>query len=130
MPPLCCLSALVIEELLNLLSYGGHDSAIEEGIKTRKQERSYYYCDKDLDAGINVTFRFYVFNCILGTVGEVCSLVLDDIKNLFHIIFPRTFFIFIRWLLYRLTLIVKEILDFLGNGGHDGSVEECVETGE
>lgn len=34
MPPLCCLSALVIEELLNLLSYGGHDGGVKECVET------------------------------------------------------------------------------------------------
>lgn len=38
MPPRMVLSALVIEELLDLLSHGGHDGGVEERIETCEQE--------------------------------------------------------------------------------------------
>lgn len=59
MPPRMVLSALVIEELLDLLSHSGHDCRVEERIETCEQECADDDCDEDLDAGVDVAFSSY-----------------------------------------------------------------------
>lgn len=77
MPPRMVLSALVNEELLNLLSHSGHDGGVEERIETCEQESTDDNGDEDLDAGIDVAFGLHVLDCGLGADGHFGCLVLD-----------------------------------------------------
>ena len=84
MPPRMVLSALVIEELLDLLSHSGHDGGVEERIETCEQECADDDGDEDLNAGIDVAFSSYVLDCGLGTDGHFGCLVLDISEKLLH----------------------------------------------
>jgi len=84
MPPRSSSSALVIEELLDLLSHSGHDCRVEERIETCEQECTDDDCDEDLDAGVDVAFSSYVLDCGLGTDGHFGCLVLDISEKLLH----------------------------------------------
>ena len=84
MPPRSSLSALVIEELLDLLSHSGHDGRVEERIETCEQECADDDCDEDLDAGVDVAFSSYVLDCGLGTDCHFGCLGLNVGEKLFH----------------------------------------------
>ena len=84
MPPRSSSSALVIEELLDLLSHSGHDGGVEERIETCEQECADDHSDKDLDAGVNVAFAAGIGNGGLGADCESVELVGDGVDDLFH----------------------------------------------
>ena len=84
MPPRMVLSALEVEELLNLLSHGRHDGGVEERIETCEQECADNDGDEDLDAGVDVAFSLYVFDCGLGTNCHFGCLGLNVGEKLFH----------------------------------------------
>ena len=127
MPPRDRLSALKIEKFCDLLSHGGHNSGVEECVETGKQERTDYNGDQNLDTGVHVTFGFFVLDGALSANSEFIYFVLNVGQKLFHKLIPRSFLIL---LFYRLALEVEEFLDLLRYGGHNGGVEERIETGK
>ena len=84
MPPRSSLSALEVEELLDLLRYGGHDGGVEERIETCEQESTDDNGDEDLNAGVDVAFSSYVLDCGLGADCHFSCLVLDISEKLLH----------------------------------------------
>ena len=76
--------ALEVEEILDLLSHGGHDGGVEERIETCEQECADDDCDEDLDAGIDVAFGLHVLDCGLGTDCHFGCLGLNVGEKLFH----------------------------------------------
>jgi len=76
--------ALEVEQLLDLLSHGGHDGGVEERIETCEQECADDNGDEDLDAGVDVAFSSYVLDCGLGTNGHFGCLGLNVGEKLFH----------------------------------------------
>ena len=84
MPPRSSSSALVIEELLDLLSHSGHDGGVEERIETCEQECADDNGDEDLNAGIDVAFSLHVLDCGLGADCHFGCLVLDISEKLLH----------------------------------------------
>jgi len=84
MPPPCSLSALEVEKILDLLSHGGHDGGVEECVEAAEQESADNHGDEDLNAGIDVAFCLYVFDCGLGTDCHFGCLGLKIGEKLFH----------------------------------------------
>ena len=84
MPPRVVLSALEVEEPLDLLSHGGHDGGVEERVETGEQECADDDCDEDLDAGVDVAFSLYVLDSGLCTDCHFGCLVLNGVEKLLH----------------------------------------------
>ena len=85
------LSALVVEEVSDLLGYSGHDGGVEKGVETREEQRADDNGNEDLDAGVDVAF------CLLGFEGGLCldSEGVDAILNLGeHVFVPYLTFLF------------------------------------
>ncbi len=84
MPPRSSLSALEVEEFLDLLRYGGHDGGVEECIETCKQECADYDGNEDLHSGVDVAFSSYVLDSGLGADRHSDYLGLKIGEKLFH----------------------------------------------
>jgi hypothetical protein len=76
--------ALEVEEILDLLSHGGHDGGVEESVQTAEQESTDHDGDQNLDTGIDVTFGTDVVDGTLSTDGEHVALFGNLVKKLFH----------------------------------------------
>jgi len=72
--------ALEVEEILDLLSHGGHDGGVEECIETGKQESTDNNGDQNLDTGIDVTFGTDVVDGTLSADCEIVALFGDLVK--------------------------------------------------
>ena len=92
--------ALIIEQALDLLSYGGHDSAVEQGVQTSQQQSANDNSDEDLDTGVHITLGIDVGN---GNHSAGCGgleLAADVSDKLLYRIITSTFFCVI-WMVNR-----------------------------
>ena len=90
--------ALEVEEILDLLSHGGHDGGVEKRIETAEQESTDNNGDQNLDTGIDVAFGADVVDCTLSTDSEHVALFGNLVKY-FFIVNTSYFLLILIWIL-------------------------------
>ena len=122
-------SAREIEHLSDALSNGGHDGGVEQGVQQTQKQGADNNGDEDLDTGIDVAFGLGVGDCGYGTGSQGCDLGADGVHEFLHSKLPLSLnydFVLVGWM-GDLAGEVKETFDALGDGRHDGVVEQTVQ---
>jgi len=86
----------VVEQTGNLGSYGRHDGAVEQCVKTGKQKRADNHGNQDFDAAIYIAFCFLASD--IGLYCDCCTLAagLNSVKKLFYVIYLNlSYFLFV-----------------------------------
>ncbi len=115
------LVALIAEEISNLAGHSRHDGAVEESIKTGKQECADDDGDEDFYAGIDIALCLVGHNCGLNLDRCGIDLILDFLEHIFYLL---TFlFLFLFVFDYRNNADCHNDNDNGNNSHHSGGVD-------